>query len=157
MQDALFNVLSQSVTSNDYYTPKWVFETLNVEFDIDVCAPVHGIPWIPAKRWFSQIDDGLAQDWAGNFVWMNPPYSQPAAWAEKFVENANGLALMPTARSDWFNFMWERVDAVTIMPVKMEFERPNEKSKTIAFHTMLFAMGKTAVKTLNASKIGHVR
>jgi hypothetical protein len=157
MQNALFNVVSESVTSNDYYTPKWLFDVLELQFDIDVCAPAQGIPWIPAKRWFSQADDGLAQDWGGAFVWMNPPYSQPAAWAEKFVENANGLALMPTARSDWFNFMWAKTDAVTIMPVKMEFERPNEKSKTIAFHTMLFAMGLKAVDSLHKSKLGKVR
>jgi len=157
MQNALFNVISESVTSNDYYTPKWVFDVLELQFDIDVCAPAQGIPWIPAKRWFSQADDGLAQDWGGEFVWMNPPYSQPTAWAEKFVENANGLALMPTARSDWFNFMWAETDSVTIMPVKKQFERPNEQSKTIAFHTMLFAMGSKAVDSLHKSKLGRVR
>jgi hypothetical protein len=53
MTDALFNVVSESTTSNDYYTPKWLFDALGVQFDIDVCAPAQGIPWLPAQRWFS--------------------------------------------------------------------------------------------------------
>jgi hypothetical protein len=39
MQNALFNVVSESVTSNDYYTPKWLFDVWELQFDIDVCAP----------------------------------------------------------------------------------------------------------------------
>ena len=65
MQDALFNQISESATTDDYYTPKWFFESLGLQFDIDVAAPIQGIPWIPAKKWFSQADDGLAQDWGG--------------------------------------------------------------------------------------------
>ena len=67
MQEGLFNSVTESVTMNDYYTPSWLFEAMGLEFDIDVSAPEHGIPWIPAKRWFSQADDGLAQDWGGSW------------------------------------------------------------------------------------------
>ena len=59
MQNSLFNFVSEGVTTNDYYTPKWIFDAINLEFDIDVAAPAQGIPWIPAKRWFSQAEDGL--------------------------------------------------------------------------------------------------
>jgi len=65
MQNSLFNVVSESTTTNDYYTPKWLFDSMGLTFDIDVAAPAQGIPWIPAKRWFSQADDGLAQEWGG--------------------------------------------------------------------------------------------
>lgn len=64
-QTSLFNVVSDQMTTNDYYTPEWLFKALGLQFDIDVAAPVNGIPWIPTKRWFSQADDGLAQDWGG--------------------------------------------------------------------------------------------
>ena len=67
MQNSLFNFVSEDITTNDYYTPKWLFDAMGIEFDIDVAAPVHGIPWIPAKRWFSQADDGLAQEWGGGW------------------------------------------------------------------------------------------
>ena len=32
-------------TSDDYYTPPFIFESLDVEFDMDVCAPANGVPW----------------------------------------------------------------------------------------------------------------
>ena len=54
MELSLFNVVNEGVTTNDYYTPKGLFDAMGLEFDIDVAAPVQGIPWIPAKRWFSQ-------------------------------------------------------------------------------------------------------
>jgi len=38
---------------------------MGVSFDIDVAAPPNGIPWIPAKKWFSQVEDGLAQNGGG--------------------------------------------------------------------------------------------
>ncbi len=67
MQNSLFNFVSEDITTNDYYTPKWLFDAMGLEFDIDVAAPAQGIPWIPAKRWFSQADDGLAQEWGGGW------------------------------------------------------------------------------------------
>ena len=67
MQNSLFNVVNEDMTSNDYYTPKWLFDLMGLTFDIDVAAPAQGIPWIPAKRWFSQADDGLAQEWGGGW------------------------------------------------------------------------------------------
>ena len=67
MQNSLFNVVNENMTSNDYYTPKWLFDLMGLTFDIDVAAPAQGIPWIPAKRWFSQADDGLAQEWGGGW------------------------------------------------------------------------------------------
>jgi hypothetical protein len=30
--------------SDEQYTPKWIFDALGVEFDLDVCAPQGG--WI---------------------------------------------------------------------------------------------------------------
>ena len=29
--------------TDERYTPKWIFDTLNVEFDLDPCSPVGGI------------------------------------------------------------------------------------------------------------------
>jgi hypothetical protein len=72
-QPRLFPTPQEQVTSDDYYTPPWIFERMALEFDIDVCAPPDGIAWIPAARYFTQADDGLVQPWEGR-VWMNPPY-----------------------------------------------------------------------------------
>ena len=154
---SLFTHVTESVTTNDYYTPKWLFDSMGLEFDIDVCAPVHGIPWIPAKRWFSQIDDGLAQEWGGGLVWMNPPFSNVTPWVRKFIENNNGMALLVVSRSKWFAELWDKADAIMATQPELKFERPNENPKAISFQTFLFAMGDTATDALHGMKLGRVR
>ena len=48
---------SKTYVKNDIlFTPPEIFELLNIEFDLDVCAPVGGISWIPAKKSYSEID-----------------------------------------------------------------------------------------------------
>ena len=100
VQPALFGAPQTQLTSDDYYTPAWVFERMGLEFDLDVCAPPGGIPWIPAKRYFTMEDDGLLQPWEGR-VWMNPPYGSATAWVSKFIAHGNGVALVPHAKSAW--------------------------------------------------------
>ena len=104
-QSALFRVPRATGTSDDYWTPPWVFERLGLRFDLDVAAPPGGIPWVPANRYYTQADDGLAAPWTGR-VWMNPPYSHPTPWVHRFLEHANGVALLPTSTGAWFRELW---------------------------------------------------
>lgn len=110
-QPRLFAVQQEQLTSDDYYTPAWVFERMGIEFDLDVCAPPGGIPWIPAKRYFTQADDGLLQPWEGR-VWMNPPYSRTSPWARRFIEHRNGVCLVPHAKSAWHVELMQACDAM---------------------------------------------
>lgn len=82
-----------AASTDDWFTPPWLFEVMGVEFDLDVAAPPGGVPWVPATRYYTQEDDGLAQPWHG-FVWCNPPYSDPASWARKWASHGNGLILL---------------------------------------------------------------
>jgi len=143
-------------TTNDYYTPKFIFDALGVEFDIDVCAPFAGVPWIPAKKHFNILDDGLVQPWIGR-VWMNPPYSKVTPWIDKFIAHGNGIALIPAAKSAWFNTMWINADAVLSMSNDLKFHRNDGKRLDILFHTFMVAMGSDNVATLKASGLGYVR
>jgi len=154
---SLFTIANQAMTSNDYYTPKWLFEAMDLQFDIDVAAPLHGIPWIPAKRWFSQADDGLSKDWGGALVWMNPPFSDARVWAERFTSNGNGIALLVVSRSKWFAQLWEKADAIMATPADLKFERPDGSSKAISFQTFLFALGEPSKAALHRTKLARVR
>jgi len=157
MQKALFNVINQETTTNDYYTPKWLFDLMGLTFDIDVAAPVQGIPWIPAKRWYSQADDGLSQEWGGRLVWMNPPFSNVTPWINKFIINGNGMALLVVSRSKWFAELWDKADAIMATPADLKFERPDGNSKAISFQTFLFALGEPATAALHRTKLARVR
>jgi hypothetical protein len=64
--------MEHAATTDDWYTPPWIFEAMGVTFDLDVCTPPGGVPWIPAENYYTPNDDGLAQDWYG-FVWCNRP------------------------------------------------------------------------------------
>ena len=147
--------LISNSTSDDYYTPAYIFEALNVSFDLDVCAPANGVSWIPAKKSLSIIDDGLATDWKG-LVWMNPPYSAPNDWIHKFVAHNNGLCLVPTSKSNWFKFIWENSNGALVMPPNLKFIK-GEAVAQIQYQTMMFSMGDEATSALVASKLGRVR
>jgi phage N-6-adenine-methyltransferase len=49
-------------------------------FTIDVAALPHNAK---LDRYFTPDEDGLAQSWAGERVWCNPPYSNIEPWVEK--------------------------------------------------------------------------
>ena len=157
MQNALFNYVNEDISSNDYYTPKYIFDAIGLEFDIDVAAPVSGIPYIPAKRWFSQLEDGLQQDWGGCLVYMNPPFSKPAPWVEKFIENNNGIALLCTSKAKWFKIIWEKAQGILTVESSFQFNRPDDVRSDIYMPTVLVSMGDTATKALINSKLGRVR
>lgn len=125
MTGTLFALPSDSValTSDDCYTPRWVFDAMDLRFDIDVAAPVGG-PWhVPTERWFTAEDDGLTQPWDG-LVWCNPPYSNYTPWADRFAAHDRmslmGI-LLPEVR--WFPTVMHAADAVAL--ISCDFVRPD--------------------------------
>jgi len=147
--------LIDSKTSDDYYTPPFIFEALGVEFDLDVSSPPEGVPWLPAKRFYTIIDDGLVSPWEGR-VWMNPPYSSPRKWIEKFIEHGDGICLVPTSKANWFKQAWDQADGVMCMDPALKFVRGNSFAQ-IQYLTIMFAMGPKSVAALERSKLGRVR
>jgi len=132
---------------DDYYTPPEVFERLGVDFDLDVCAPIGGVPWLPAHRHYSRLDDGLAQPWNGR-VWMNPPFSNPTPWMEKFLAHGDGVCLIPVSRARWFGQGWDRLDAITLCPLQIKFVTPSGDKAAVFMPTFLAALGSTNVAVL---------
>jgi hypothetical protein len=155
--DFEFEEVPLAKTSDDYYTPKWIFEALGLEFDLDVSSPVGGISWIPAKRYFTQYDDGLAQDWNGQRVWMNPPYSNPSKWVAKWLENANGVCLVPMSKSKWFEVLWENCGGIVAMPANLKFVNGQSEKASIFMPVVLAAIGDENVSALKSSRIGFMR
>jgi phage N-6-adenine-methyltransferase len=71
--------------SDLWSTPQDLFDTLHAEFGftLDACAIAENAK---CDRYFSPAQDGLQQDWHGEVVWCNPPYSQVAKWVAKAYE-----------------------------------------------------------------------
>ena len=49
----------------EWYTPREIIEALG-EFDLDPCAPMHPL-WPTAKIMYNKQDNGLIQNWGGEF------------------------------------------------------------------------------------------
>ena len=68
MNQCLFSSKNQK-----WETPQWLFDKLNniYHFTIDVAADITNNK---CSRYYTEIDDGLIQDWSNEVVWCNPPY-----------------------------------------------------------------------------------
>lgn len=113
------------VTGDDCYTPRWVFDAMGLQFDLDVAAPVGGPLHVPAANWYTAADDGLTQPWTGA-VWCNPPYSAFGPWGRKWTHHAQG-ALMGTYTpgTSWFPEVFAAAEAVAF--ITCEFIRPGRE------------------------------
>ena len=155
MNGQLFPVEQSERTSDDYLTPRWVFDTLGLTFDLDVASP----PWethVPAKRKFTKADDGLGQPWEGR-VWMNPPYSDVTPWVRRFIGHQEGIGLFPMAKSRWVNTIWSSDAALVISQDggEMLFDRPDSKPLRIWFPVFFAAFGDECVEAIG--RLGRVR
>ena len=142
--------------ADNWYTPKWIFDALAVEFDLDVCSPVGGTGLVPAKRFYSIEDDALQQEWHG-FVFMNPPFSNPTPFVDKFIEHNNGICLLTMAKAKWFHKLWNANALIIPLPVNLRFVRPEGGEDQIMHNTALFGLGNLAKEALLKSKLGKAR
>ena len=100
-------------TSDDHYTPAWLFDAMGLEFDLDVASPPGGVPWIPAKRFYTVHDDGLSQPWSG-LVWCNPPFSAVSPWASRWAVCNDGVFLACVSKAKWTARLWAASEAIWI-------------------------------------------
>ena len=142
--------------ADDWYTPQFIFDALGVQFDIDVCSPEGGTGIVPAKRFFTIEDDALVQDWDG-FVWMNPPYSKPTPFVDKFIAHKNGICLVPMSKAKWFHNLWNDADVMIPMPVNLKFVRPDGAKMQIQYNTLLVGIGQKAIAAMIRSNLGRIR
>lgn len=140
--------------SDEWYTPKSVFDELNVTFDLDVAAPKGGTGLVPALRSYCLEDDGLSSPWFGR-VWMNPPYSKPAPWVDKWLTHGNGVALLPMAKSRWMNYLMDSEASFRLLPSNFKFVSPEGKPISLMMGSMLWAIGDDNVDAIK--RVGKVR
>lgn len=135
--------------SDEWYTPKYIFDALGCRFDLDVAPARHGRDHVPAQNRLS--GDGLTADWHG-FVWMNPPFggrNSLEPWLDKFFAHGNGIALTPDRTSaPWFRAAWELAGLVMFLP-KVRFLRPDgSEGKSPSNGTALWAAGQLGALAL---------
>lgn len=154
--------------SKEWYTPKYIFDSLKLRFDLDPCSPgADLVPWIPADKHLTIFEDGLTAPWEG-LVFMNPPYGMDTPkWFKRLKEHGNGIGLV-FARTDtgWFHDYVPFADAVLFIQGRVQFVSPD---KAMEYHrglykpkggcgspSMLVAFGEKAYSSLVESDLGWV-
>jgi len=139
--------------SDEWYTPKYIFDALACRFDLDVASPPRQTHVPCAAR----ISEGsLGKDWSG-FVWMNPPFGGRNAilpWLVKFFDHGDGIGLCPDRTSaPWFQATIQRADMLLFVSPKIRFERPNGTTgNSPGDGTVLFACGELGCWSLKRAR-----
>lgn len=146
--------------SNEWHTPKYIFDALDVMFDTDVAAPITGPRHVPCLNFI--FEQSLDKEWNG-FIWMNPPFSSQACkkkWLDRFVSHRDGIALFPDRTSaPWWQEFAPQMDSILFVAPKIKFERKDGSiGESPGTGTNLFAIGKKGQAALMRAnyKIGRV-
>lgn len=145
--------------SDDWYTPRAIFDALNLTFDLDPCSPGEG-HWVPARHVFTKADDGLSRPWHG-CVFVNPPFGGREGhipWLERFLDHGNGIAIVRAyTSSGWFHRHLPRAEMILFPRGKTKFVRPDGSIGSSPGHgVVLIGMGNRPCEHLASSGLGMV-
>lgn len=115
--------VSHNSGNNEWYTPvKFLKIARSVmgSIDTDPASSEMANRNVKATTFYTEEDDGLKRDWAGN-IWLNPPYAQPAIqnFSDKLIEEIKkgnvkqAMVLVNNAtETKWFNTLSEKARAI---------------------------------------------
>jgi site-specific DNA-methyltransferase (adenine-specific) len=115
-----------SSAAMDWRTPRELFDPLLAEFGftIDVCSSDDNA--LLTRHW-TEVDEALLRSWAGERVWMNPPFGrQIKRWMEKaWTESVSAeviVALVPS-RTDtfWWHEYAMKADEIRFLRKRLRF------------------------------------
>lgn len=145
--------------TDEWYTPKYIFDALGLTFDLDPCSPGPD-HWVPAKKVFTSMDNGLLQPWSG-LVWMNPPFGARnghVPWLQRFISHGNGVGCVRAyTSSGWWHEYLPNVDIIIFPKGKTKFIRPDGSiGKQPGHGVALFSIGTLANTALINSGLGMI-
>jgi phage N-6-adenine-methyltransferase len=129
--DNTTRVMNQNIftsRSEEWATPWPLFRLLDAEFhfSLDACATAENAK---CAKFHTVAEDGLAQSWAGEVVFCNPPYGRKIyAWVRKcYQEGALGAAtvvLLIPARTDtpwWHEYIMPHASEIRFIRGRVNF------------------------------------
>ena len=138
----------RKIITDDYLTDPQLIKELG-PFNTDPCC-LDKMPWRTAKRMLTKKDNGLTSKWTGT-VWLNPPYSKPLPWIERFIEHGNGIILVPgrSPETAWCQLLYEQADLFFYPRGRFVFFLKDGSPSAGKWQpNLLAAMGGTCVKRL---------
>ena len=143
--------------TNEWYTPKPIFDALGLQFDLDPCSPGKH-HWVPASKVFTKEDNGLIQDWHG-LVFMNPPFegrNGHVPWLQKFLAHGNGIAIVRAyTSSGWFHDYAVKAETMVFPRGKTKFIRADGTSGSAPDHgIVMLGVGEVSNNALEKCGLG---
>lgn len=133
---------TRAAANTDWLTPPELLGMLG-EFDLDPCCPP-AMPWSTAQRCFTELEDGLSQQWSGR-VWLNPPYGgQTVHWIKKLAEHGDGIALVfaRTETKIFHPWVWDRAHGLFFPKGRIHFRKlDGSKARDAGGPSVLIAYG----------------
>lgn len=145
----------ESGKSDEWYTPKYIFDAMETTFDMDVAAPLNrSFCCVPAESFITE--KSLTSDWSG-FVWCNPPFGKRngiAPWLDKMHSHGNGVALTPDRTSaPWWQVAFKKSGCALLVAGKIKFIKPDGTiGKQPGTGTTLFGYGSKSKEALQKAE-----
>ena len=149
-------VMNADSGEKTWLTPPYIIDALG-PFDLDPCCPPN-MPWTTAAQMVCRPDDGLAVDWTGKRVWLNPPYGREALpFLHKMKSHVGGGILLVFARTDtaaWQDLIFPCAWGILFLRGRLRFYRENgEQGETATAPSALVAYSAHDCKALRQSNI----
>lgn len=132
-----------SHNSNEWQTPRSLFDELNKEFNftLDPCSTHENHK---CEKYYTKEDDGLSKNWFGEVVFVNPPYGkQIGTWVKKcyeeYLKGTKVVMLIPSRTDTKFfhQYIWKIAD-IRFIKGRLKFVNPNiEKQNSAPFPSMI--------------------
>ena len=146
--------MSAKAKSNEWYTPARYVEAARKvmgDIDLDPASCELANRTVKAKRYYTQVENGLAQEWRGR-TWLNPPYgklsnkSMLEVWIMKLIGHyLNGdipqaiLLATNNIEAPWFDYLWNY--PICFVDHEVRFGSPKGLRKCHLFGTTLTYFG----------------
>jgi hypothetical protein len=147
--------VNQDATTTTWLTPPEIIKALG-KFDLDPCSPINR-PWDTATHHYTEVEDGLNQDWFGR-VWLNPPYGTKIMplFLERMAKHGNGIALVynRAETEQFFEHVWNIADAILFKKGRIRFYKINgQLGGSPGCGSVFIAYGDQNVSALRSSGI----
>lgn len=148
-----------SSKSNEWATPKRLYKYLNehfCNFTLDPCSTHENKK---CEKHYTIEDDGLTKSWAGERVFVNPPYGgHTRKWIQKAIDETRKgkcdlvvmLIVSSTDRSYWHDLICKEANEIWFLRGRCKF---NESKSTAPFASAIVIFKPDAFRTINNKAI----
>lgn len=134
--------------SDVWSTPQWLFDVVNEEFKFTLDPATNGSNSL-CPKFFTEIEDGITQNWQNEIIWCNPPYSKNKEWTKKMAsgEAISVVGLIParTGAKYFHEFVFNKASEILFFNSRLKFS--NAKSSA-PFDSVLILWGQGSLQFL---------